>query len=76
MDVFIFVIIVVFIGCASGVANTYMKNQRELRLQEGPGDTAVAELAELRRRIETLEKIVTDEKYQLSRELTALEQQS
>jgi hypothetical protein len=76
MDVFVFVIIVVFIGCASGIANNYMKNQRELRRQQGPSDDAMAELDELRGRIETLEKIVTDEKYQLSRELTALEQQS
>jgi hypothetical protein len=76
MDVFVFVIIVVFIGCASGVANTYMKNQRELRQQQRPSDAAMAELDELRGRIETLEKIVTDEKYQLSRELTALERQS
>lgn len=76
MDVFVFVIIVVFIGCASGVANTYMKNQRELRRQQGPDDAALAELDELRERVETLEKIVTDEKYQLSRELTALERQS
>ena len=76
MDVFVFVIIVVFIGCASGVANTYLKNQRELREQQGNTDFAAAELDELRARIETLEKIVTDQKYQLSRELNALERQS
>lgn len=72
MDVFVFVIIVVFIGCASGVANNMLKNQRELR--EANGDEGVlAEVDELRARIEVLEKIVTDEKYQLARELNQLE---
>jgi hypothetical protein len=72
MDVFVFVIIVVFIGCASGVANNMLKNQRELR--EVNGDEGVlAEVDELRARIEVLEKIVTDEKYQLARELNQLE---
>jgi len=72
MDVFVFVIIVVFIGCASGVANNMLKNQREMR--EANGDEGVlAEVDELRARIEVLEKIVTDEKYQLARELNQLE---
>ena len=72
MDVFVFVIIVVFIGCASGVANNMLKNQREMR--EVNGDEGVlAEVDELRARIEVLEKIVTDEKYQLARELNQLE---
>lgn len=72
MDVFVFVILIVFIGCASGVANNMLKNQREMR--EANGDEGVlAEVDELRARIEVLEKIVTDEKYQLARELNQLE---
>ena len=72
MDVFVFVIIVVFIGCASGVVNNILKNQREQREFTGD-DSTLAELSDLRVRVEVLEKIVTDEKYHLTRELNQLE---
>lgn len=74
MDVFVFVIIVVFIGCASGVVNNILRNQRELR-EQAPDENTSAELGDLRARVEVLEKIVTDEKYNLTRELNALEKQ-
>jgi hypothetical protein len=74
MDVFVFVIIVVFIGCASGVVNSILRNQR-LRRDQDPDESVSVELSELRSRIEVLEEIVTDEKYHLSRELNALEKQ-
>jgi len=74
MDVFVFVIIVVAIGCASGVLNNLLRNQRELR-EQTPDEGASAELSDLRVRVEVLEKIVTDEKYNLNRELNALEKQ-
>ena len=77
MDVFTFVIIVVIIACGSGVVNNYMKNQRERNLMSGEEDEVVyQELAVLRERIEVLEKIVTDEKYQLERDLNRLERQA
>jgi hypothetical protein len=77
MDVFTFVIIVVIIACGSGVVNNYLKNQRERTLMSGEEDEAVyQELAVLRERIEVLEKIVTDEKYQLERDLNRLERQA
>ncbi len=75
MDVFTFVIIVVLIGCGSGVINNYMKNQRN-RNKVTIDEDAQQELAELRERIEILEKIVTDEKYQLQRDLDHLERQA
>ncbi len=75
MDVFTFVIIVVLIGCGSGVINNYMKNQRNKNKLTVDED-AQQELAELRERIEILEKIVTDEKYQLQRDLDHLERQA
>lgn len=75
MDVFTFVIIVVLIGCGSGVINNYMKNQRNKNKLTVDED-AQQELAELRERIEILEKIVTDEKYQLQRDLDRLERQA
>ena len=75
MDVFTFVIIVVLIGCGSGVINNYMKNQRN-RSKVTIDEDAQQELVELRERIEILEKIVTDEKYQLQRDLDHLERQA
>lgn len=75
MDVFTFVIIVVLIGCGSGVINNYMRNQRNKNKLTVDED-AQQELAELRERIEILEKIVTDEKYQLQRDLDRLERQA
>ncbi len=75
MDVFTFVIIVVLIGCGSGVINNYMKNQRN-RTKVSIDEEAQQELVELRERIEILEKIVTDEKYQLQRDLDHLERQA
>ena len=74
MDVYVFVIVVVFIGCASGVVNNILRNQRELR-EQAPDENSSAELSDLRARVEVLEKIVTDEKYNLTRELNALENQ-
>ena len=74
MDVYVFVIVVVFIGCASGVVNNILRNQRQLR-EQAPDENPSAELSDLRARVEVLEKIVTDEKYNLTRELNALENQ-
>ena len=77
MEVFTFSIIVVIIGCGSGVLNNYLRNQRERHQMSGEEDEVVyQELAVLRERIEVLEKIVTDEKYQLERDLNRLERQA
>jgi hypothetical protein len=70
--VFIFVLAIVFIGCASGVINNVLRNQRQQRELGGVDDSIVAEVSDLRARIEVLEKIVTDEKYHLSREIDRL----
>jgi hypothetical protein len=50
MDVFTFVIIIVIVGCGTGVLMEYFKNRREAATSE-----------------------VTDEKYQLTKELDQLE---
>ena len=75
MDVFTFIILVVLIGCGSGVVNNYMRNQRN-KTKVTIDEDAQQELVELRERIEILEKIVTDEKYQLQRDLDHLERQA
>ncbi len=72
MDVFTFIIIVVAIGCGTGVLTEYFKNKREAG--EFAGDEELmAELESLRDRVETLEAIVTDEKYNLKKEIDQLE---
>jgi 16S rRNA A1518/A1519 N6-dimethyltransferase RsmA/KsgA/DIM1 with predicted DNA glycosylase/AP lyase activity len=72
MDVFTFVIIVVVIGCGTGVLTEYFKNKREEGALEGD-EEVYQELENLRSRVEVLERIVTDEKYSLKKELDQLE---
>ena len=75
MDVFTFVIIVVLIGCGTGVLSEYFKTKR--KSQELNGDEGVLEeLDSLRHRVEVLEAIVTDEKYHLQKEIDQLERRA
>ena len=71
MDVFTMVVLIVLVCVGADTANKYFKAQKA-KVQELPEDIE-AELDELRERIEVLEKIVTDQKYQLSRDINALE---
>ena len=73
--VFVFVLLIVLISCASGVINNYLKHRREFPDVEA-GDEVLEEIEELRARIVVLEKIVTDEKYQLKQELDQLERRA
>ena len=68
-------VIIVTVSCLAGVANNYLKGKADKAEQEMPGEMA-AELDELRQRIEVLEKIVTDDKYHLHKELDKLERQA
>ena len=74
MDVFTMVVIIVTVSCLAGVANNYFKSKE--RSDEEAPDELLAELDELRGRIEVLEKIVTDERYHLTKELDKLERQA
>ena len=75
MDVFTFVIIVVIIGCGTGVLTEYLKNQRKARELDVDEDV-YQELESLRARVEVLEAIVTDEKYNLTKEIDQLERRA
>ena len=75
MDVFTFIIIVVIIGCGTGVLTEYLKNKREASEYEGDDDV-YQELESLRARIEVLEAIVTDGKYHLQKEIDQLERRA
>ena len=72
MDVFTFVIIIVVVGCGTGVLTEYFKHKRESRSVD-VDDDVYEELDRLRERIEVLERIITDEKYHLKKELDQLE---
>lgn len=75
MDVFTFVIIIVVIGCGTGVLTEYFKTKREA--EEFAGDEELlTELDSLRARVEVLEAIVTDEKYHLTKEIDQLERRA
>ncbi len=62
------------ISCAAGVTNNYLKTYR-LAAKAAPGEELLALLDQLRERVEVLEKIVTDDKYHLNKELDRLENQ-
>ena len=75
MDVFTFVIIIVIIGCGTGVLTEYFKTKRESEGAAGD-EELVTELESLRARVEVLEAIVTDEKYSLKKEIDQLERRA
>ena len=74
MDVFTMVVIIVAVTCLADVANKYLKNKRAEAAEELP-DEVLNELDDLRARVEVLEKIVTDDRYHLNKELDRLERQ-
>lgn len=75
MDVFTFVVIIVTIGCGAGVLTEYLKTKRKTAAFE-VDESLTEELERLRARVEVLEAIVTDEKYNLRKEIDSLEQRA
>ncbi|MFT6267439.1 MAG: hypothetical protein ACJAVV_000237 [Alphaproteobacteria bacterium] len=67
---FLFVLPITIIG----IATTHKKNMAELKLKLGDSDAKMvaSELASVKNRLEVLEAIVTDKKYQLNAEIEAL----
>lgn len=74
MGVFTMVVIVVAIGCGSGVIHDYLKTRRLEAESKGRGGADEAEFRALEERIRVLEKIVTDDRYDLRRELNRLDE--
>ncbi len=70
--VFIMVIAIVSISCATGVINNYLKTRRyEARNSASP--EMESEIDALKQRVAVLEEIVTDDGYRLNREIDRLE---
>lgn len=71
MHVFTMVSIVVTVGCLTGIITEYLKTRRE-EANARNRDTE-PQIAALEERVRVLEKIVTDERYELRRELQNLD---
>ncbi len=71
---FTFVALIVFVGVAGGVINNWIKTKRESEAAVGSGevDSLRREVADLRERVKTLERIATDTEHNLSREIERL----
>lgn len=72
MDLFLFIFLIVLVGCGSGVANEWLK-RRPIKKEADP--SLVREVQALTSRVETLERIVTDRRFGLERELDALDEE-
>ena len=71
MSVFTMVVWIVVAGCLSGIVHDYLKTRRLEARSNNTMDQQ--ELDALKERVKVLEKIVTDERYDLRRELNQLE---
>ena len=68
----IFIITVVAIGCATGVISDYLKTRRKEAQNSTELGDAEAQIKELEERVRVLERIVTEKKYDLKREISEL----
>ena len=68
--VFVMVVLIVLIGCLTGVASDYLKTKR--KVANGLLGDVEAELNDLRERVRVLEEIVTERNYPLREELDRL----
>lgn len=71
MSVFTMVVWIVVVGCLSGIVHDYLKTRRLEARSSNNMDQQ--EFEALKERVTVLEKIVTDERYDLRRELNQLE---
>jgi hypothetical protein len=66
------VVVIVIVSCLAGVANRYLKNKHAQTVQYSPDEETSDRLSELENRIQVLEKIITDNKYNLEQEIDQL----
>ena len=71
MDVFVFVIVITLIAGSIHLGKLWIR--RNASANTGRTHALEHEVEELRERVETLERIVTDQKYTLDREIDKLE---
>ena len=66
------VVVIVIVSCIAGVFNRYLKMKHAQTGQYLPDENTSDRLSELESRIQVLEKIVTDNKYNLEQEIDQL----
>lgn len=71
MGVFEMVVWIVVVGCLTGVMTEYLKTKRATGSNEDLDD-ALDRIDELEERVRVLERVVTDEKYDLGRKIDSL----
>ena len=75
MNVIEMVVIIVVIGCATGVITEYFKTKRKTgSMINDDLDDALDKIDDLEERVRVLEKVVTDDRYDLKRKFEDLEE--
>ncbi|MDH3375219.1 MAG: hypothetical protein OEM85_17815 [Gammaproteobacteria bacterium] len=72
MNVFVFVVTIVAIVCAADTIQKIVKARAAKQHGDAEVDEAMAKLDQLEDRIRVLERIVTEEKHDLRREISSL----
>ena len=72
MNTMAFVVMIVLIGCTTGVIMEYLKTQQKKKETDLDHDDTVAQLDALEERIRVLERIVTEKKFDLRKEIDDL----
>ena len=73
MDFFTFLFLTVLIGCSIPLMKLWQDGRRQRLPDAGTTTQLQRQVDALQQRVEVLEKIVTDQKYQLHRELASLD---
>ncbi|MDX1515834.1 MAG: hypothetical protein R3288_03285 [Woeseiaceae bacterium] len=72
MSSYAFILTIIAIGCATAVISEYLKGRRNARKDDPKIEAALAELDALEERVRVLERIVTENKFDLKREIDRL----
>lgn len=73
MDFFTFLFLTVLIGCSIPLMKLWQDGRRTRTVDSAETQALQRHIDALQQRVEVLEKIVTDQKYQLHRELASLD---
>ena len=68
----VFVVLIVLIGCATSLISEYMKMKKKQIEQSANIDDYESQISALEERVRVLERIVTEKKYDLKREISEL----
>ena len=76
MDFFTFLLLTVLIGCSIPLMKLWQDGRKNRSMGADDHGALLRQIDALQQRVEVLEKIVTDEKYELKRELALLDRAS